>query len=131
MHVRGYWVTTASTIAELPARIADGAPLRVFVAPGSPCVSLYVPAFPATSAGPPPFVPAELSGDELWHAADALRRVVEDDPAALHGIREALDPVEADLWAEASAVLDQPARWATVGASWGTRALHALQACIP
>jgi hypothetical protein len=131
MHVRGRSVTAASMIAELPTRVADGAPLRVFVAPGSPCVSIYVPAFPRTAAGPPPYVPVELSGEALWHAADALRRRVEDDPAALERVREVLDPVEEDLWADANEVLEQPARWPTVGAAWGRRALHALRACIP
>jgi hypothetical protein len=123
-------VTAASMIAELPAGISDGAPLRVFVAPGSPCASVYVPAFPRTGGGPPPFVPIELSGEELWHAADALRRRVEEDPAALEGIRAVLDPVEAELWAEAAAVLEQPARWPVVGAPWGGRTLHALRSCI-
>jgi secernin len=131
MHVRGLCVTAASMIAELPPAIADGAPLRVFVAPGSPCVSIYVPAFPRTVAGPPPFVPAELSGEELWHAADALRARVEDDPDALEDIRQALDPVEEELWSEAADVLHQPARWPLVGADWGSRALHALRSRIP
>ncbi len=131
MHVRGLCVTTASMIAELPSGIADGAPLRAFVAPGSPCVSVYVPTFPRTVAGPPPFVPVELSGEELWHAADALRRRVEEDPAALQSIREVLDPVEAELWADAAEVLDQPARWPAAGATWGSRALHALRRCTP
>jgi hypothetical protein len=131
MHVRGWCVTAASMIAELPSAIADGAPVRLFVAAGSPCVSIYLPAFPRTIAGPPPFVPVELSSEELWHAADALRRRVEDDPAALEGIREVLDPVEDELWADAADVLEQPARWASAGAAWGSRALHALRACIP
>jgi secernin len=131
MHVRGLCVTTASMIAELPQAVAEGAPLRVFVAPGSPCVSIYVPAFPRTVAGPAPFVPAELSGEELWHAADALRARVEDDPGALEGIRQALDPVEEELWSEAADVLHQPARWPLVGAAWGSRTLHALRSCIP
>ena len=131
MHVRGLCVTTASMIAELPLGIADGAPLRVFVAAGNPCVSIYVPAFPRTVAGPPPFVPLQLSGEELWHAAAALSERVEDDPAALEGVREVLDPVEDELWADAFDVLEQPARWSAVGAAWGSRALHALRACIP
>jgi dipeptidase len=131
MHVRGYSVTAASMIAELPASVADGAPLRVHVAPGSPCVSVYVPAFPRTAAGPSPFVPLELSGEELWHAADALRRLAESRADALPGIREVLDPVEDELWAEADEVVDQPSRWAKVGASWGNRALHAMRSCIP
>ena len=85
MHVRGLSVTAASMIAELPSGLADGAPLRVYVAAGSPCASIYVPAFPRTAAGPPPFVPVELSGEELWHAADALRQRVEADPDCAPG----------------------------------------------
>jgi hypothetical protein len=131
MHVRGAVVTAASMIAELPTDLADGAPVRVFVAAGSPCASIYVPAFPRTAAGPPPFVPRELSGEELWHAADALRQVVEADPAALPALRETLQPVEDELWAEADDVLERPSLRAEVADSWGSRALHALRSCIP
>jgi secernin len=131
MHVHGAVVTTASMIAELPPDLAEGAPLRVYVAAGSPCGSIYVPAFPRTAAGPPPFVPVELSGEELWHAAAALRQRVEADPDALPAIREALTPVEEELWGEAEDVLEEPSRWAEVGGSWGSRALHALRSCIP
>ncbi len=131
MHVRGLSTTAASMIAELPAALADGAPLRVYVAAGSPCASIYVPAFPRTVAGPPPFVPLELSGDDLWHAADALRQLVEADPAALPALRATLAPVEDELWAEADDVVAFPARWPDVGASWGRRALDALRSCIP
>ena len=131
MHVRGLSATAASMIADLPAALADGAPLRVYVAAGSPCASIYVPAFPRTVAGPPPFVPPELSGEELWHAADELRQLVEADPLALPALRETLTPIEDDLWAEADDVADSPARWADIGASWGRRALDALRSCIP
>jgi secernin len=131
MHVRELSVTAASMIAELPPDLAEGAPLRAYLAPGSPCASIYVPAFPRTAAGPPPFVPFELSGEELWHAADALRQLVESDPSALPLLRETLTPVEDELWAEADDVLDHPARWAEVGGSWGSRALEALRSCIP
>ena len=118
-------------IAELPTGIAECAPIRAWFAAGSPCTSIYVPAFPCSVAGPPPFVPAELSAGELWHAADALRQLVEDDPAALAGIREVLGPIEDELWAEADGVLGQHDRWAAVGAAWGRRALHAVRSCIP
>jgi hypothetical protein len=131
MHVRGVSVTAASMIAELPVDVAEGAPLRVFAAAGSPCVSIYVPAFPQTAGGPPPFVPFELSGEELWLAADALRQLVEADPDTLLAIRAALQPVEDELWAEADDVLEFPGRWAEVGGSWGSRALDALRSCIP
>ena len=130
MHVRGLSVTAASMIAALPSGIADGEPLRVFVAPGSPCTSIFVPAFPRTAAGPPPFVPLELSGEEFWHAADTLRRRVEADPAALAEVRAVLDPIEDELWADADDVRAYPHRWARAGASWGSRALHALHTCI-
>jgi secernin len=131
MHVGRHTVTAASMIAELPSGISEGAPVRVYVAAGSPCSSIYVPAFPRTAAGPPPFVPVELSSEELWHAADAVRQRVEEDPGALPAVRSVLQEVEDALWSEADDVLDQPARWPTVGESWGSRALHALRACIP
>jgi dipeptidase len=130
MHVRDRYVTAASMIAELPESITDGAPLRVWVAPGSPCASIFVPAFPRSVAGPAPFVPFELSSTELWEAADAVRRRVEGDPDALAEVRATLDPVEDELWAEADEVLERPGEWATVGAVWGARALEALRACI-
>jgi hypothetical protein len=117
-------------IAELPDAVDDGAPLRVWVAAGSPCASVYVPAFPRSVAGPAPFVPFELSSEELWQAADAVRRHVEEDPDALAEVRAALDPVEDELWAEADDVLERPGRWAQAGAAWGVRALDALRACI-
>ncbi len=129
MHVRGLSVTAASMIAELPRGIHDGAPLRVYVAAGSPCASIYVPAFPRTAAGPPPFVPLELSSEEMWHAADTLRQRVEADPDALAEVRAVLQPVEDELWADADDVLADPSRWARAGASWGSRALHALRSC--
>jgi secernin len=129
MHVRDLSVTAASMIAELPSALADGAPLRVYVAAGSPCASIYVPAFPGTVNGPPPCVPVELSDQALWHAADAVRRRVEADPDALAEARAVLQPVEDELWAEADAVLEHPGQWASAGASWGSRALHALRAC--
>ena len=129
MHVRGRAVTTASLVAVLPADLSEGAPLRTFVAPGSPCVSIYVPAFPSTVAGLPACIPFELSGEQLWHAADTLRRRVEDNPDALADIRQVLDPVEAELWAEADDVAEHPERRRTVGASWGPRALQALRVC--
>ena len=110
MHVRGLSVTTASMIAELPLGIADGAPLRAYVATGSPCASIYVPAFPRTVAGPPPFIPLELSGEELWHAADVLRQRVEAQPGELPALRAELQPVEDELWADADDVLEDPSR---------------------
>jgi secernin len=130
MHVRGRSVTAASLIATLPDDLADGAPLRTYVALGSPCVSIYVPAFPRTATGPPPFIPIELSSEVMWHAVDALRQRVEDDPGAIAAVREVLDPIEDELWSEADDIVEHPHRWSEVGGTWGQRALRALQACI-
>jgi dipeptidase len=131
MHISGGSVTAASLIAVLPTDLAAGAPLRAYVALGSPCVSIFVPAFVRTAAGPPPFVPRELSSESMWRAADALRQRVDADPAAIGEIREVLDPVEAELWFEAAEIVETPDRWADVAASWGGRALAALQSCAP
>jgi secernin len=130
MHVRGHSVTTASMIAVLPTDLRSGAPVRAYVALGSPCVSVFVPAFPRTVAGPPPFVPFELSNERMWKAADTLRRCVEDEPAAIADIRTALDPVENELWAEADDVAESPAQWPEIGRSWGPRALSALESAL-
>ena len=129
MHVPDRSVTAASFIAVLPTALAEGAPLRAYVALGSPCASIYVPLFPRTVAGPPPFVPRELSNEVMWRAADTLRQRVEADPAAIAEIREVLDPVEDELWFEAAQIVETPDRWADVGGSWGARALAALQSC--
>jgi secernin len=129
MHVRSHVVTAASMVVVLPEHLAEGAPLRAFVALGSPCVSIYLPAFPSTAAGPPPFIPFEVSRFELWQAADHLRRRVEDEPDAIHAIRQILNPIEGELWAEADDVAERPHLWNQVGASWGPRALEALTSC--
>jgi secernin len=130
MHVRDLSVTAASMIAVLPTEPGLGSPLRAYVALGSPCVSVYLPSFPAQVGGPPPFVPFELSHESLWRAADALRSKVEVEPESIGAIRDVLDPVEAELWQEADSVADRPDQWAEVGRSWGSRALSALQSCL-
>jgi secernin len=130
MHLPQRSVTAASLVAVLPAELADGAPLRAFVALGSPCVSIYLPAFLRTASGPPPFVPFELSSEAMWRAADALRHQLVADPHAIGSIREVLSPVEDELWYEADEVAGRPDLWAAVGSSWGERALGALRACV-
>ncbi|HWE65142.1 MAG TPA: hypothetical protein VG298_00725 [Acidimicrobiales bacterium] len=127
MHVAARSVTAASLIAVLPTELLAGAPLRAYVALGSPCASIFVPAFPFTVAGPPPFVPFELSTEAMWRSADALRQLVESDPAALGAVRAVLGPVEDELWQEADDVAEHPDRWRDVGLSWGPRAVSALQ----
>jgi hypothetical protein len=98
MHVRGYQNTTSSMIAELPAD--PEAPLRAWVAPGSPCVSVYVPVFPLA-------VPAALGEPQTWERLAALRDRVERDPDALAEIRAVFGPLESELWAEADDVAER------------------------
>jgi secernin len=104
MHVGGVMATTASTIALLPP--AGGAPLRSWVAVGSPCVSVYVPLL-----GLPERSSAGVDS-VLWHQGSELRRRVEEDGGALGPIRDVLDPLEAELWEEADELVDRPGLWA-------------------
>jgi len=99
MHLRGFQNTTSSIITALPAD--PGRPLRAWVAPGQPCVSVYVPVFP------PHAVPVALAEPATWHAFEALRQWAEADDAALSRIRETFAPLEGELWAEADAVAGQ------------------------
>ena len=102
MHIRGFQNTTASIIADLP--VDRAAPLRAWVAPGSPCVSVFVPVFP------PDAVPAALADPVAWSAFATLRDRVEADSAALAPIRAAFAPLEATLWREADDVAPHPER---------------------
>jgi secernin len=90
MHLRDYQATTASMVAELPADAE--APMRAWMALGSPCVSIYVPVFP------PALVPRELAAPATWARFAALRDRVEADPDALAPTRAALAGVETELW---------------------------------
>jgi secernin len=130
MHAPDLSVTTASLIAVLPTDIGEGAPVRTYVALGSPCASIFIPAFPRTAHGPPPFIPFELSSEALWRAADAVRRRVDAEPNAIAAVRARLAPVEDALWAEADEVGERPDRRSEIGRDWGRRALDALIACV-
>ena len=90
MHLRDYQATTASMVAELPAD--PDAPLRAWVALGSPCASIYVPVFP------PARVPAELGCSDTWLRFATFRDRVEATPEALDPIRARFAGVEAELW---------------------------------
>jgi secernin len=111
MHVRGLSNTTSSIVAELPEDPAR--PLRAWAALGSPCCSLYVPVFP------PLGVPPELGDPRTWAAFAALRDRVEADGDTLGPIREALGPLETELWQEADEAAAGPgAREAFVASVW-------------
>ena len=96
MHVRGYQATTAAMVCAV--NIDPSIPARAWVALGSPCVSVFVPVFPAVG------VPAQLSAAVTWSRFASLRDRVEADPDALDSIRAQLAPVEAELWQRADAV---------------------------
>lgn len=103
MHTGGLLATTASMVAFLPQPAAG--PLRSWVAVGSPCVSVYVPLF-----GMPDLSSGGVDA-RLWHANAELRRQVEADGDLLVDLRRELDPLEAELWAEADGLVDDPRQW--------------------
>ncbi len=119
MHLRGYQTTAASMLCELPAD--SDAPLRAWVAVGSPCVSVYVPAFP------PATVARELADPETWKLVDSLRLEVEARPERLPEIRAVLDPLETELWEEADAASESPEWQAALMDEAGRRTLDALR----
>jgi hypothetical protein len=109
MHVRGNQATASSLLAELP--VDPDRRCRAWVAPGSPCVSVYVPLFP------PEVVARELADPGTWKRIAALRERVEADPDELGAIRAELGPVEAELWEAADAAAGDPGAEAAFAAS--------------
>jgi secernin len=118
MHLRGYQNTTSSMIAELPAE--PDRPARAWVAPGQPCVSIFLPVF-GTHA------PAALGDPATWHAFAALRDHAEADAGALADIRGVFGPLEAELWAEADAVSTRPDEHVRFAEEAWRRVAEALQ----
>jgi len=114
MHVRDYQATTASMVVELPRD--RNAPMRAWVALGSPCAGVYLPVFP------PALAPTELADPVTWARFAALRDRVEGERGAeeLARIRAVLAPVEAELWESADrAAATGPAGQAEfVAGSW-------------
>lgn len=98
MHLRAFQNTTSSMIAWLPTDADE--PLRAWVAPGSPCVSVFVPVFP------PAGLPQGLGDPGTWRQFAELRDRVEDGTVALEQIRAALGPLESEMWASADAAAD-------------------------
>jgi secernin len=94
MHTRGADTTTAAMVCELT--VEPGEAVRAWFALGSPCASVFVPAFP-------PYVAPELALPAEWRRFALLRERVERDADALAGVRAELAPVEAALWDEADA----------------------------
>ena len=97
MHLRDSQTTNASMVALLPTD--PDAPIRAWVALGSPCCSVFVPVFA------PAGVPPDLGQPGLWEAFERLRPGVEGPAGedALRAIRSVLTPLERELWEEADA----------------------------
>jgi hypothetical protein len=113
MHLGDYQATTASIVAELPAD--SEAPVRAWVALGSPCASVYVPVFPSHA------VPAALRHPATWHRFATLRKQVEAGPDELAVVRAVLAPLEAELWENADRAAQQGTRGAVeayLAATW-------------
>ncbi|HEY3096548.1 MAG TPA: hypothetical protein VGK05_06890 [Acidimicrobiia bacterium] len=113
MHVRDYQATNASMVTELPADA--GAPVRAWVALGSPCASVYVPVLP------PAGVPSELGDPDTWARFARLRERVERNADELGEIRGVLGPIETELWAESDDASADPDRRARLSAGGWSR----------
>ena len=108
-HIRTVQSTTSAMVAELS--IDDEVPLRAWFALGSPCASVFMPAFP-------PDAPDALAKPDTWQRFAELRDRVESDGEALRDIRAVLGPVEADLWDQAEAAPDPSTQQAFVANAW-------------
>ena len=96
MHLGRHQATTASMVVDLPADTA--APVRVWAALGSPCVSIYVPCLA------PDVAPVAMAEVETWERFADLARTTERDPVAWADVSARLRPIEAELWEEADAL---------------------------
>ena len=119
MHIEGYMATTASMVAEL---VADG-PIRVFSAPGSPCVAPYLPAVILDGTS---LIPAAAQDLEVWNRFAALRDQVMADPGSLARIRSIVGPLESELIEEAASLGDDPASWRELVTAASLRTVDAL-----
>lgn len=119
MHIEGYMATTSSMVAELRA---DG-PIRFWAAPGSPCVSPYLPG--AIIEGQV-IVPAPLSDEATWGSFAGLRDRMMADPGTLEDIRGVMGPIETELFERAADLDDDPNAWAALGDDAGALVAGAL-----
>jgi hypothetical protein len=115
-------------VADLPED--PGEPVRVWAAPGNPCVAPFLPVSAAAAA---PVLPAVLGDTSAWEAFAALSRAVEAPGDAgrdaLGRIRGAMAPVEARAWEEADELWGARAdvdRWREAAARWDGEVRRAL-----
>ncbi len=118
MHLRGDKATTSSMVTLLPADPDE--PTRAWIAPGSPCCSVYLPVLAPASPAP------LLADPAVWWRFAALRDVAEAQVDAIGDIRAVLDPLEDDLWAEGALLGADPAAWDRFVGVAGARVLDHL-----
>jgi secernin len=129
MHLPGYMATTSSIVADLP-RDPD-ALVRCWVAPGSPCVSVYVPALPPQTSCPRGAVAPVLGDERAWRDVAALRELVErSGNDILAAVRDVLDPLEAALWDEADTLGASPSAWTEASTRWSDAVGSALSDAV-
>jgi len=124
MHIRDFEATTASMVVEHGADPAS--PGRAWVALGSPCASVFVPALAPWASAPRAPVPGALAREAAARRFAALSRAAEADVACLGAVRAVLGPVEAALWDEADTLDHDPAPWRAFATDAGRRVLGAL-----
>jgi hypothetical protein len=128
-HLRGWQATTSSIVADLPAD--RSAPIRAWVAPASPCASVFVPVFP------PDAVPTALTDPSCIARFGAIARSVESEGTArLEAVRSVFGPLERELWEEADALAasgraSDPRAGAAFASSAWHRVEHALDILAP
>ncbi len=113
LHAGDTAVTTASMLALLPTD--PDRPARAWVAPGCPCLSVYLPVpVPGAPAGTPP-LPTAVTDAGIWGRLAALRDAVGSEPDAFGAARAELSVLEGALWDEADDLGTDPIRWEGFG----------------
>jgi hypothetical protein len=114
--------------------------VRVWASLGTPCSGLFLPVAllrePAGAGGTVRAVVPGILGDAAaWRSFAALSRRVEtpgdEGRSALAAIRDALGPLEAEVWADAQVLWDAGSgvdTWETAAARWDAQARSILAA---
>jgi secernin len=120
MHVRGFSVTAASMVAELPED--EEKPATIWAAAGSPCASVYLPVvLPAAQHGDTALIPSLLGEESFAARLAGLREAVEREPGLLASVRgdgpTGFDALESSVWREAEELIRSGGRSSGPGPS--------------
>ena len=111
MHLGRHQATTASMVVDLP--VDPGAPVRVWAALGSPCVSVFMPCLA------PNIAPPAMARTETWARFARLARATERDNDKWVVVTDRLRATEASLWEEAAGLGYDSAAWGRfVDSAW-------------